>query len=85
MFAVWRNMLTFAAENERLINHLSLARFRLFFLLSKAFCTSGCSFLNLANVSLDTWKCRQMSATDLSSFSILTTCARLSANMFRLV
>ena len=50
-------MLTFAAENERLINHLLLAPFLLISLIYKDFCIWGCSFLNLLKMSLDTRKC----------------------------
>ena len=78
-------MLTFAAENEQLTNHLLLLCFRLFSLSFRAFCTSGCSFLNLVKVSLDTRKCRQMSATDLSCFNILMMFETLSDNMLRFV
>ena len=58
-------MFTFAAENERLINHLLLAPFLLISLIYKDFCILGCSFLNLLKMSLDTRKCRQMSAADV--------------------
>ena len=58
-------MLTFSAENERLTNHLLLAPFLLISLIYKDLCILGCSFLNLAKVSLETRKCRQMSAANV--------------------